>query len=79
MPRMPPLTQRRNFAYLNRLIARPTASTGLAIDLGGSVERCFRPDDLDRMSVRYRDAWAPRQRRDDSGDDLQAEETICAV
>jgi hypothetical protein len=43
---MPPPTQRRNTAYLNPLIERPAAWTGLAIDLGGSVNFCFRPADL---------------------------------
>jgi hypothetical protein len=45
-PRMLPPTQRRNPAYLNPLIKRPAAWTGLAIDLGGSVEWTFRPVDL---------------------------------
>jgi hypothetical protein len=40
---MPSVTQRRNRAYLNPLIERPAAWTGLAIDLDGSLERRFRP------------------------------------
>ena len=44
--RMPLATQRRNHAYLNPLIERPAASTGLAIDLDGSLERRFRPEAL---------------------------------
>jgi len=55
---MPTRTQRRNTAYLNRRISRfgqlyrsledqaTGAFTGLAIDLGGSVEPPLRPDDL---------------------------------
>ena len=55
---MPPLPQRRNCAYLNRpnyqdcsrwprLLVRGTATwTGLAINLEGSLDRRFRPDDL---------------------------------
>ena len=55
---MPPLIQRRNHAYLNRLDYRVQAAsrrigdclaamlTGLAIYLGGSVDCCFRPADL---------------------------------
>jgi hypothetical protein len=55
---MPPLNQRRNRAYLNRLDYREQAAsrcigdclaamlTGLAIYLGGSVEHCFRPSEL---------------------------------
>jgi hypothetical protein len=55
---MPPEDQRRNTAYLDRSnYHRPTLRLrhlslgaahfpGLAIDLGGSVERCFRPVDL---------------------------------
>jgi hypothetical protein len=45
-PRMLPPTQRRNQAYLNPLIERPAAWTGLAIDLGGSLEQRFRPEDF---------------------------------
>ena len=45
LPRMPPRTQRRNSAYLNPLNERPAAQIGLAIYLGGSVERRFRPAD----------------------------------
>jgi hypothetical protein len=45
---MLPPTQRRNQAYLNPLIERPTVWTGLAIDLWGSVEQCFRPEDFGR-------------------------------
>jgi hypothetical protein len=45
---MLPPTQRRNQAYLNPLIVRPAVSSGLAIDLGGSVEQCFRPEDFGR-------------------------------
>ena len=53
---MPSPAQRRNTAYLNRLISRfgqldrvlddqgPRALTGLAIDLGGSLKRRLRPD-----------------------------------
>ena len=41
---MPPLTQRRNRAYLNPSIVRPAASNGLAIDLGGSLEQRLRRD-----------------------------------
>ena len=44
---MPPPTQRRKHAYLNPLIERTSASTGLAIYLDGSVELRFRPADLD--------------------------------
>ena len=43
---MPPTNQRRNHAYLNPLIERPAIYMGLAIELGGSVEQCFRPADL---------------------------------
>ena len=43
---MPPPTQRRKHADLNPLIERTSASTGLAIDLDGSVEKCFRPAEL---------------------------------
>ena len=55
---MPPLPQRRNAAYLNRRISRfgwldrelkglgTDAWTGLALDLGGSLEQHDRPDDL---------------------------------
>ena len=58
MRRMPPQHQRRNRAYLNRQIHRDLAlgrairdclaatQTGLAIDLGGSLERRFRTDDV---------------------------------
>jgi hypothetical protein len=55
---MPPPAQRRNTAYLNRQNSRfawaawnldgPALppSTGLAIDLGGSVEQQSRPDNV---------------------------------
>jgi hypothetical protein len=55
---MPPLPQRRNAAYLNRQNlafrrAKPQPEwpgaatwTGLAIDLGGSVDKRFRPRDV---------------------------------
>jgi hypothetical protein len=55
---MPPLNQRRNHAYLNRLDYREQAAsrcigdclaatlTGLAIYLGGSVDCCLRPAEL---------------------------------
>jgi hypothetical protein len=58
MRRMPPATQRRNSAYLNRLISRfgrdkpppgrlGTANCpGLAIDLGCLVDGRFRPDEV---------------------------------
>jgi hypothetical protein len=57
---MPPATQRRNTAYLNRPISRtgqldreledqaPRPQTGLAIDLGDSIDPHFRPDDPGR-------------------------------
>ena len=56
--RMPPTTQRRNTAYLNRANHRdsrpgrgswpcePASESGLAIDLGGSLEQRFRPADI---------------------------------
>jgi hypothetical protein len=44
---MPPPAERRNTAYLNPLIDRPAAWTGLAIDLEGSLELRVRPADLD--------------------------------
>ena len=55
---MPLRTQRRNTAYLNHRIPRfgkldrdldgraPMPWTGLEIDLDGSVDRLFRPDEL---------------------------------
>jgi hypothetical protein len=43
---MPPRTERRNTAYLNPLIERPAAWTGLAVYLGGSVQHPFRPAEL---------------------------------
>jgi hypothetical protein len=60
---MPPTTQRRNTAYLNRADWRfggedralhaqaPRHWTGLAIDLGGSVELRFRPDELSGLCL----------------------------
>ena len=73
---MPPLPQRRNAAYLNRRISRfgwldrelkglgTDAWTGLALDLGGSLEQHDRPDDL---GVAYLDgllaSLAPLDRR----------------
>ena len=74
---MPPLTQRRNTAYLNRMnhrsagagrgvhVQAPPTWTGLAIDLGGSLQQRFRPDDL---GVAYLDVpralIAPLERRE---------------
>ena len=49
---MPPRTQRRNRAYLNPLIERPAAWTGLAIYLDGSVDECFRRAELDGICLR---------------------------
>jgi hypothetical protein len=58
MRRMPPTTQRRNTAYLNRQISRfgqldrdlhgpsGVTLTGLAFDLGGSLKQRFRPDEI---------------------------------
>ena len=55
---MPPRTQRRNTAYLNRRITRIgqldrdlngqalMPRTGLAVDFGGSVDWRFRPGDF---------------------------------
>ena len=72
---MPPLTQRRNAAYLNRPIPRfgaldrdPEAQalrtwTGLAVYLGGSVERRLRPTDLGAAYLdRLLHLIAPRRR-----------------
>jgi hypothetical protein len=73
---MPLLTQRRNTAYLNRANPRlgelrreldgkdPPPWTGLAIDLGGSLDQRFRPD---KIGVTYLDELltliAPLDRR----------------
>jgi hypothetical protein len=63
-PRMPPPSQRRNAAYLNRPACRfgapgrdrgvrgTEAQTGLAIDLGSSLKRRFR---LDHAGAAYLD------------------------
>ena len=75
MLRMPPRTQRRNTAYLNRQIPRSgqldrdledqatDSLTGLAIDLGGSIKLRLRLDD---PSAAYLDQplhlIAPRER-----------------
>jgi len=77
---MPPTNQRRNYAYLNPLIKRPAISMGLAIDLGGSLKQCFRPVDWPARSVRHRDDWAPRIRREESWDALsELHKDLCAL
>jgi hypothetical protein len=72
---MPPTTQRRNTAYLNRRVSRfgrqdrdlddqTPIIPGLAIDLGGSVERLFRPTNCLVRACDREDVRAPRERRE---------------
>jgi hypothetical protein len=75
---MPLTTQRRNTAYLNGGNSRSGREdralggqalqpwTELAIDLGGSVEPCFRPDALSGLCLRLheRSSAAATKRKD---------------
>jgi hypothetical protein len=75
---MPPPTQRRNSAYLNPLIERPAALTGLAIDLGARPN--FASDPL-TSTEDSSDTSTPGRRGNEAMElatNLRASETICA-